>query len=520
VPSEPQAEFIRHVAKRYDVTESPRPYSGKTPYRYDKNSTPYSESPAYEVPKYAASVVSPQRTPASASLTDSVRRRKRLERAAETSPAARTPSRDQQNRLNVKQQQMMHQKYQHQIQQQRMQQQNRVRQLQQSPGSAGAAKRTAPGTDKRAIVIQQQRFKLAAPPPPFKTLQQPTYNPLDKRLRALLTQTALGRVENAQSLYQSRQTGLGIPAKVSPRNAVFLELEPYGTLKVNKKLGEGGFASVYLAEEVNNGKKNQALALKVEKPASIWEFYILFKLRGNMGIGPLQTPPLRIHSAHLFKDESVLVMDRFKGTILDAVNKMSGQIGEGIALMWTLDLLISVESMHHNGILHCDIKPDNIMVDNSEGRQAIIIDYGRSLDMSMFHDNVAFVADWDTDNQDCYEMRKRQRWTYQTDFYGVAACIFTMLHGSFIETTFRDGRHQFARGWKRYWQQDIWLPLVDFLLNPNKVCSIPTGEFNWPRDCEKTKKQLEAHRRAIEAYLDANPKVVSDPLRSIREVLK
>lgn len=421
---------------------------------------------------------------------------------------------------------MMHQKYQQQIQQQRMQQeqqrllqQNRVRQLQ-HPATAGAAKRAIPGSDKRAIVIQQQRFKLAAPLPPFKTLQQPTYNPLDKRLRALLTQAALARVESAQSLYQSRQTGLGIPAKVSPRNAVFLELEPYGMLKVNKKLGEGGFASVYLAEEVNNGKKNQAIALKVEKPASIWEFYILFKLRQNMGIDRLQTPPLRIHSAHLFKNESVLVMDRFKGTILDAVNKMSGQIGEGIALMWTLDLLISVESMHHNGILHCDIKPDNIMVDNSDGRQAIIIDYGRSLDMSMFHDNVAFVADWDTDNQDCYEMRKRQKWTYQTDFYGVAACIFTMLHGCFIETTFRDGRHQFSRGWKRYWQQDIWLPLVEFLLNPNKVCGIPTGEFNWPRDCEKTKKQLEIHRRAIEAYLDANPKVVTDPLRSIREVLK
>lgn len=408
----------------------------------------------------------------------------------------------------------MQQTYQQQIQQQKMQQE-RARQVQ-TP-----AKRVATaGADKRAIVIQQQRFKLAAPPPPFNTLQQPTYNPLDKRLRALLTQAALGRVEGAQHLYQSRLPGLGIPAKVSPRNAIFLELEPYGTLKVNKKLGEGGFASVFLAEEVNKGKNNLGLALKVEKPASIWEFYILFKLRQNMGIDRLQSPPLRVHSAHLFKNESVLVMDRFKGTILDAVNKMGGQIGEGIALMWTLDLLISVESMHANGILHCDIKPDNIMVDNSDGRQAIIIDYGRSLDMSMFHKNVAFVADWDTDNQDCFEMRKRQKWTYQTDLYGVAACIFTMLHGSFIETSFKDGRHQFSRGWKRYWQQDIWLPLVDFLLNPNKVCGIPTGEFNWSQDCEKTKKQLDLHRRAIEAYLDANPKLLSDPLRQIREVLK
>lgn len=524
---EQQSEYSRHVAQRYTVTESPRPYSAETPYRYVKNDTPYSASPAYDVPKYVESVLSPHGSPApAASLTDSVRRRKRLERSEGRSPSGGTPSRppvqaQAQVQAHVqKRQQLMQQKFQQQIkqQQQQMQQLQQHTQKQQSPSTKRAAIKHQP---KGAVVrVQQQPFRLAGPPAPFNTLRQPTYNPLDKRLRSLLTQTALGRLEKAPSLFQSKQTGLGISAKVSGRNALFLDLQPYGTIKVHKKLGEGGFASVYLADEVEKGRNNQSFALKVEKPASIWEFYILYKMRQNMDVGPLQTPPLRIHSAHLFKNESVLVMDRFKGTILDAVNKMGGQLGECVTLMWTLDLLTAVESMHRNGILHCDIKPDNIMVDNSDERQAIIIDYGRSLDMSLFHDGVAFVADWQTDNQDCFEMRKRQKWTYQTDFYGVAACIFTMLHGSFIETTFKDGRHQFARGWKRYWQQDIWLPLVDFLLNPNKVCGIKTGEFNWPSDCAKTKRELEIHRVAIQRYLDDNTKAIKDTLRSIREVLK
>ena len=114
----------------------------------------------------------------------------------------------------------------------------------------------------------------------------------------------------------------------------------------------------------------------------------------------------------------------------------------------TIELLRTVEALHSKGILHGDLKADNCLLrfsptsdnewsarykrdgtDGWENKGIVLIDFGRGIDIRAFRNDVSFIADWETDSQDCPEMRELRPWTYQIDYYGCAAVAHSMLFG-------------------------------------------------------------------------------------------
>lgn len=276
---------------------------------------------------------------------------------------------------------------------------------------------------------------------------------------------------------------------------------------IRTELGEGGYATVYLAESSTGHLK----ALKVEKPASVWEYYILKqvekKLKGSIVLRSI----IKASSLHCFQDESYLVLNyASQGTVLDLVNlqkeKSRGPIDELLCMFITVELMKVMEAIHRVGIVHGDVKPDNCMIrfesgtlgpyraDGSEGwcnKGIYLIDFGRSFDMSLFPPGTKFKANWKTDQQDCFEMRQGKPWSYEADYFGLAGIIHSLLFGEFIETTqISDGRSKLKRPLKRYWKQDIWLKIFHSLLNSDKFDEFPITA------------ELVECRQQIEAYLN------------------
>ncbi|KAF1848547.1 uncharacterized protein K460DRAFT_364542 [Cucurbitaria berberidis CBS 394.84] len=289
------------------------------------------------------------------------------------------------------------------------------------------------------------------------------------------------------------------------------------TYAVKRELGKGAFAPVYLVESkapedddenekpVQMGKgdfglKRQALeAIKMEDPPTPWEFYMMRQAKRRLGVSRAAESIIHAYEMHVFKDECYLVEEfRDQGTLLDLVNLAraeNGVMDEQLAMFFTIELFRTVEALHSKGVIHGDLKSDNILVrfealqkdehwdsqykpDGRDGwasKGISLIDFGRGIDMKVFNPSVQFIADWPTTEADCAEMRELRPWTYQIDYHGLAGIVHNLLFGKYISTVAERGAtlgagatktYKIKESLKRYWQTEIWSECLDLLLNP------------------------------------------------------
>lgn len=361
-------------------------------------------------------------------------------------------------------------------------------------------------------------------------------HPLSDNLRKLLLSNITPSLSTYDSFYQYDQElnmshqleRIHKLAKVSNKKLPIINFA-----KINKfyciysELGRGGYAVVYLAES-DDGSLN---ALKVEKPANSWEYYVLRQIEIRLQDELVLQSIINVNSLHFFQDESYLVLNYAnQGTILGLINLYKEDIGgkrtldELICMFLTIELTKVIENIHEIGIIHGDLKPDNCMIRflpldepnneplgdyNTYGQNGwdqkgiYLIDFGRSFDLTLFQQGTQFKADWITDEQDCYEMRKGLPWSYECDYYGLASIIHCMLFGSFIETVMdsTSNKLQLKQPLKRSWQRDIWSELFDILLN--------SGNYNLP-----ITSRIKLVRLKMEDYI-INDRRNSNKLRSL-----
>ncbi|TIA70114.1 hypothetical protein E3P91_03293 [Wallemia ichthyophaga] len=299
-----------------------------------------------------------------------------------------------------------------------------------------------------------------------------------------------------------------------------LKLPKYGgdddVYDIKAKIGQGGFGAVFVASERNKSggksyefdmenldgsfnsqfatsEEDLAVALKIEKPARVWEFYILNALHQRLEERDRRSIVMP-HGLYAYKDESVLCMEYAdQGTLLDVVNhapewfsSSSTGLDEVLVVFFAIELIRTLNSIHKGGIIHGDLKIDNCLIRledagdfwtnvyqrSGEGGWSMkglkLIDFGRSIDVDAFKQPVGrkFLNDWPGDEKDCWQIKQKVPWNFEPDYFGLAAIIHCMLFGKYIETIEAGGRIKLRNNLKRYWQHEIWSSIFDFLLNP------------------------------------------------------
>lgn len=87
----------------------------------------------------------------------------------------------------------------------------------------------------------------------------------------------------------------------------------------------------------------------------------------------------------------------------------------------------------------------------SDGKlQLQLIDFGRSIDMTLFPENTTFNRVVTTDGFTTIEMKLGKPWTYQIDLYGVANCGHCLLFGDYMKVAERDGIWNITKAIPRY----------------------------------------------------------------------
>jgi hypothetical protein len=161
----------------------------------------------------------------------------------------------------------------------------------------------------------------------------------------------------------------------SPWTQVLAELRAAtaGEFFIQRELGRGGFAAVFLAHELALGRK---VAIKVMSPAVMMgEGMIDRFLQEARTVASLNHPNIiTIHAVRRLEELPYFVMKFVRGRSLEHVLRREGRLPVPVIR----DILFQVGSglayAHRRGVIHRDIKPANILLDD-EGN-AIVTDFG------------------------------------------------------------------------------------------------------------------------------------------------
>ena len=145
--------------------------------------------------------------------------------------------------------------------------------------------------------------------------------------------------------------------------------------KIQKKIGEGGYGSVYSVIDLESNKK---FAMKIEylnakKKAITNEIRILYSLRGSPYF-----PNLIDDGVH--KDFRYYIMDLF-GPSLHRISERysSGKLPLSRALILCLEMLHALEALHEKGFVHRDVKPSNFLLSGGSSNDSVaLVDFGLS----------------------------------------------------------------------------------------------------------------------------------------------
>ena len=146
-----------------------------------------------------------------------------------------------------------------------------------------------------------------------------------------------------------------------------------GRYRVLNRLGSGGMADVYCAEDEQLGRK-VAVKLLYRRFAEDDEFVERFRREASSAAG-LQHPNIvGVFDRGEWDGTYYIAMEYLKGHTLKQLVREHGAMPPDLAVDITIQVLRAAKFAHKRGVVHRDIKPHNVILDE-EGR-AKVTDFG------------------------------------------------------------------------------------------------------------------------------------------------
>ncbi|MBR1559624.1 MAG: protein kinase [Clostridia bacterium] len=202
-----------------------------------------------------------------------------------------------------------------------------------------------------------------------------------------------------------------------------------GRYVVQAIVGTGGMAVVYRAFDK---KKNRIVAIKVLRPEyeSDEEFVRRFSREAEAASKVSHENIVNMLDVGTDGDMRYIVMEFVDGQTLKDMIRQQGFINPDTAIRMTIRILAAVDHAHRNGIVHRDIKPQNILVD-SEGRVKVA-DFGIArlkANQTTTIDDGQGVSALGSVHYFSPEQAKGEVADEKSDLYSVGVVMYEMLTG-------------------------------------------------------------------------------------------
>ena len=146
-----------------------------------------------------------------------------------------------------------------------------------------------------------------------------------------------------------------------------------GRYKVLSKLGSGGMADVFLAEDQQLSRK-VALKLLHERFAADPDFVERFRREAQAAAGLQHPNVVGVYDRGRYEDTYYIAMEYLPGRTLKQLIRDEAPIEPIRAIDITLQMLKAARFAHRRGVIHRDLKPHNVIVDDAD--QAKVTDFG------------------------------------------------------------------------------------------------------------------------------------------------
>ena len=134
--------------------------------------------------------------------------------------------------------------------------------------------------------------------------------------------------------------------------------------RILREIGAGGMAKVYLAEDISG---NELVAVKVLYPQFSQDISFIQRFNREAKLASTLTDPhiVRVLDYGADRDLQYLVMEYVEGKDLNSALKENGPFEWQYALEILDQLATALEHAHVHGVVHRDIKPQNLMLNDS-----------------------------------------------------------------------------------------------------------------------------------------------------------
>src|SRR5574344_1784836 len=198
-----------------------------------------------------------------------------------------------------------------------------------------------------------------------------------------------------------------------------------GRYEIIKPIGFGGMADVYLARDVLLDRR---VAVKVLKDQFLKDKGQLAQFEREAKSAARLIHPSIINIFDVCEEDGIhyIVMEYVEGITLKAYEEQKGRLEIPQAVSIAAQLAAALQHAHKHNIIHCDIKPQNILL--SEGLVPKIVDFGISRMVSdetmVFNANVVGSVHYFSPEQ-----AQGEPVTAQSDIYSLGVVLYEMITG-------------------------------------------------------------------------------------------
>jgi serine/threonine-protein kinase len=197
--------------------------------------------------------------------------------------------------------------------------------------------------------------------------------------------------------------------------------------QIEGRIGSGGMAEVYRARDL---MLERIVAIKLLREGFSTEASFRERFRQEAKAAVTTRPNIvTIHDFGFDDQQIFIVMEYVPGTDLKTILESRGKLSVDEALPLIIQACAGVGYAHRAGLVHCDVKPHNMIV--TPDQRLKVTDFGIARALASIHPQEVSHVVWGSPQYFSPEQAAGLPPTPATDVYGLGVVLYEMLTGRY-----------------------------------------------------------------------------------------